>query len=59
MSGSAGYLLHGEVENAAEFERIRIEILSTLPGVTRTLSSFAIRNVPTAGKQGASKGLSR
>lgn len=45
MTGGADYLLRVEVENAAEFERIHTEILSTLPGVLRIHSSFAIRNV--------------
>jgi DNA-binding Lrp family transcriptional regulator len=45
MTGDADYLLRVEVENAAEFERIHTEVLSTLPGVSRIHSSFAIRNV--------------
>ncbi|GGC46055.1 Lrp/AsnC family transcriptional regulator [Chelatococcus reniformis] len=45
MTGGADYLLRVEVENAAEFERIHTDILSTLPGVSRIHSSFSIRNV--------------
>jgi DNA-binding Lrp family transcriptional regulator len=45
MTGGSDYLLRVEVENAAEFERIHTEILSTLPGVARIHSSFSIRNV--------------
>lgn len=48
MTGGADYLLRVEVENAAEFERIHTEVLSTLPGVSRIHSSFSIRNVMTA-----------
>ncbi|QFR34182.1 Lrp/AsnC family transcriptional regulator [Ancylobacter sp. TS-1] len=45
MTGGSDYLLRVEVENAAEFERIHTDILSTLPGVLRIHSSFSIRNV--------------
>ncbi|GLK84844.1 Lrp/AsnC family transcriptional regulator [Ancylobacter defluvii] len=45
MTGGSDYLLRVEVENAAEFERVHTEILSTLPGVLRIHSSFSIRNV--------------
>ncbi len=45
MTGGSDYLLRVEVANAAEFERIHKEILSTLPGVLRIHSSFSIRNV--------------
>jgi DNA-binding Lrp family transcriptional regulator len=45
MTGGSDYQLRVEVENAAEFERIHTEILSTLPGVARIHSSFSIRNV--------------
>lgn len=47
MTGAADYFLRVEVGNAAEFERIHTDILSTLPGVARIHSSFAIRNVMT------------
>lgn len=53
MTGAADYLLHVEVENAAEFERIHTEVLSTLPGVSRIQSSFTIRNVLAPRKQSA------
>lgn len=45
MTGGADYLLRVEVANAGEFERIHKEILSTMPGVSRIHSSFAIRDV--------------
>jgi DNA-binding Lrp family transcriptional regulator len=45
MTGGSDYLLQVEVENAAEFERVHTDVLSTLPGVLRIHSSFAIRNV--------------
>jgi DNA-binding Lrp family transcriptional regulator len=48
MTGGSDYLLRVEVENAAEFERIHTEILSTLPRVARIHSSFSIRNVLAA-----------
>lgn len=45
MTGGSDYRLRVEVESAAEFERVHTDILSTLPGVRRIHSSFAIRNV--------------
>lgn len=45
MTGGSDYRLRVEVETAAEFERVHTDILSTLPGVLRIHSSFAIRNV--------------
>lgn len=45
MTGGSDYRLRVEVETAAEFERVHTDILSTLPGVRRIHSSFAIRNV--------------
>lgn len=45
MTGGSDYLLRIEVANAGEFERIHKDILSTMPGVSRIHSSFAIRNV--------------
>lgn len=45
MTGGADYLLQVEAESAADFERIHTDILSTMPGVLRIHSSFAIRNV--------------
>lgn len=44
MTGDADYLLRVEVDNAAAFERVHTDVLSTLPGVARIQSSFAIRN---------------
>lgn len=45
MTGGADYILHVEIENPSDFERIHTEVLSTLPGVARIQSSFGIRNV--------------
>lgn len=45
MTGSSDYLLRIELANAGEFERFHKEILSTMPGVSRIHSSFAIRNI--------------
>lgn len=45
MTGGQDYRLRVQVESAAEFERVHTDILSTLPGVLRIHSSFAIRNV--------------
>lgn len=45
MTGGSDYRLRVQVESAAEFERVHTDILSTLPGVLRIHSSFAIRNV--------------
>ncbi len=55
MTGGSDYLLRVEVENAAEFERIHTEILSTLPGVLRIHSSFSIRNVLATRRRAAAK----
>lgn len=44
MTGDADYLLRVEVDNAGAFERVHTDVLSTLPGVSRIQSSFAIRN---------------
>lgn len=55
MTGGADYLLRVEVENAAEFERIHTDILSTLPGVLRIHSSFSIRNVLAARRRAGAK----
>lgn len=45
MTGGSDYILKVEVESARDFERIHKDILSTLPGVARIHSSFAIRDV--------------
>ncbi|MDO5621968.1 MAG: Lrp/AsnC family transcriptional regulator [Paracoccus sp. (in: a-proteobacteria)] len=45
MAGGSDYVLRFQVDGPAEFERIHAEVLSTLPGVARIHSSFAIRNV--------------
>lgn len=59
MTGAADYLLHVEAENAADFERIHTDILSTLPGVSRIHSSFAIRNVLATGRTGGRRPAAR
>jgi DNA-binding Lrp family transcriptional regulator len=45
MTGIADYLLHVEVRNPADYERIHTEVFSRLPGVSRIQSSFTIRAV--------------
>lgn len=45
MTGGSDYILKVEVESARDFERIHKDILSSLPGVARIHSSFAIRDV--------------
>lgn len=45
MTGMADYLLRVEVADAADYERVHAEHLSTLPGVARIQSNFAIRRV--------------
>ena len=45
MSGEADYLMRLLVRDAADYERIHREVLSSLPGVQRLVSSFAIRRV--------------
>lgn len=45
MTGMSDYLMHVEVADAADYERIHTECLSTLPGVARIQSNFAIRQV--------------
>ncbi len=49
MTGGSDYLLHVQLDDAGQFERIHRDILARLPGVQRINSSFAIRNVLTAG----------
>ena len=45
MTGMADYLMHVEVRDSADYERIHTECLSTLPGVARIQSNFTIRKV--------------
>lgn len=45
MTGEEDYLLRVEVGGAGDYERVHKEILSSLPGVLRINSSFAIRSV--------------
>ena len=45
MSGEYDYLLRVVVADAADYERIHHEQLTSLPGVARIRSSFALRTV--------------
>ena len=45
MSGDYDYLLRVAVADASDYERIHHEQLTTLPGVARVRSSFALRAV--------------
>ena len=45
MSGDYDYLLRVTVADASDYERIHHEQLTTLPGVARVRSSFALRAV--------------
>ncbi len=45
LAGDFDYLLHLNVENTRDFERIHRAHLSGLPGVARMRSSFALRTV--------------
>jgi Lrp/AsnC family leucine-responsive transcriptional regulator len=45
MSGEADYLVRVLVRDANDYERVHREVLSSLPGVARLHSSFAIRRV--------------
>jgi DNA-binding Lrp family transcriptional regulator len=49
MTGGSDYLLHVQVDDAGQFERIHRDVLARLPGVQRINSSFAIRDVLVAG----------
>lgn len=45
MSGDFDYLLRVVVKDAADYERIHHESLTSLPGVSRVRSSFTLRTV--------------
>jgi len=45
MSGEADYLVRVLVRDANDYERVHREVLSSLPGVARLVSSFTIRRV--------------
>jgi Lrp/AsnC family transcriptional regulator, leucine-responsive regulatory protein len=45
MSGESDYLLKVAVRDSDKYERIHSDVLSSLPGVRRVVSSFAIRTV--------------
>ena len=49
MTGIADYLLRVEARDAADYERIHKDALSSMPGVARIQSSFAIRTVIRSG----------
>ena len=45
MSGTSDYILRVAARDLADYERIHKEWLSTMPGVVRMTSSFALREV--------------
>ncbi|WP_163768906.1 Lrp/AsnC ligand binding domain-containing protein, partial [Providencia stuartii] len=45
MTGSSDYLVRVEITHAADYERVHMDVLSRLPGVSRIQSRFAIRSV--------------
>lgn len=45
MTGGSDYILRVETPSPRDYERIHTELLSSLPGVARIHSSFALRNV--------------
>jgi Lrp/AsnC family transcriptional regulator, leucine-responsive regulatory protein len=45
MSGDSDYLLKVAVREGDRYERLHSDVLSSLPGVRRLVSSFAIRTV--------------
>lgn len=45
MTGAPDYILRIEVESAQALERLHKEVLSSLPGVKRINSSFAIKTI--------------
>jgi len=45
MSGDADYLLRVVVSDAADYERIHMDVLTALPGVSQIKSNFSLRSV--------------
>lgn len=45
MTGDQDYLLHVVVQDAADYEQLHKDVLTTLPGVDRLRSSFSLRTV--------------
>ena len=45
MSGTSDYILRVAARDLADYERVHKEWLSTMPGVSRMTSSFALREV--------------
>ncbi len=45
MSGDADYLLRVAVSDASDYEKLHMEVLTTLPGVSQIKSNFSLRTV--------------
>jgi len=45
MSGDADYLLRVVVADAADYERLHMDVLTALPGVSQIKSNFSLRTV--------------
>lgn len=45
MSGDADYLLRVAVSDASDYERLHMDVLTTLPGVSQIKSNFSLRTV--------------
>ncbi|MBT5073386.1 MAG: Lrp/AsnC family transcriptional regulator [Kordiimonadaceae bacterium] len=45
MSGDADYMLRVVVSDASDYEKLHMEVLTTLPGVSQIKSNFSLRTV--------------
>ena len=45
MSGDADYLLRVVVSDASDYERLHMDVLTALPGVSQVKSNFSLRTV--------------
>ena len=45
MSGDADYLLRVIVSDASDYEKLHMDVLTTLPGVSNIKSNFSLRTV--------------
>ena len=45
MSGDADYMLRVVVSDASDYERLHMDVLTTLPGVSQIKSNFSLRTV--------------
>ena len=45
MSGDADYMLRVIVSDASDYERLHMDVLTTLPGVSQIKSNFSLRTV--------------